>query len=272
MDVPCLGESRTWLRWGVSLTRARRLCPDLASFRTFASLSAPSRRVGAAARPIHIAALGGQSVFLRPGTTDSEVALATFVGQFHLPPVDIGRPHLIWDLGSNIGTTAAHMAYVFPGCKIFGVELDPANAKLADRNIEPWRDRCRLTRAAVWTHEGEVSYDRRAGLEDGARVGASGRHAAPALTLNSLLQATGPADYVKMDIEGAELEVLRHRTEWAEAVRSISVECHPPYAMEDCARDLRRLGFVTTLFPQTRRRRARSTVVGVRPAQLSSAP
>lgn len=50
-------------------------------------------------------------------------------------------------------------------------------------------------------------------------------------------------DYVKMDIEGAECEVLRAAVEWAAQGRSIKVEVHDRYIVESCIADLRRLGF-----------------------------
>ena len=71
-------------------------------------------------------------------------------------------------------------------------------------------------------------------------------HEVEALSLNSLLAEEGRdfrVDYMKMDIEGAESEVLRQHTEWADRVDSIKVDVHPPYSVEDCLRDLRALGF-----------------------------
>jgi len=53
-------------------------------------------------------------------------------------------------------------------------------------------------------------------------------------------------------------------TEWSSSVRCISVECHPPYSLTSCVADLERLGFDTTTFPRTLRRRARDCVIGVR--------
>jgi hypothetical protein len=54
-------------------------------------------------------------------------------------------------------------------------------------------------------------------------------------------------DFVKMDIEGAEAQVLRRATEWAERVRSIKVEVHRTYSVSDGANDLRALGFETRI-------------------------
>jgi hypothetical protein len=50
-------------------------------------------------------------------------------------------------------------------------------------------------------------------------------------------------DFLKMDIEGAEAQVLRVNTDWARRVRCIKVEVHGPYTVEDCVRDLQALGF-----------------------------
>lgn len=71
-------------------------------------------------------------------------------------------------------------------------------------------------------------------------------HEVEALSLNALLAEEGAdirVDYVKMDIEGAESEVLRQHTGWADRVDSIKVEVHSPYSVADCLRDLRALGF-----------------------------
>lgn len=50
-------------------------------------------------------------------------------------------------------------------------------------------------------------------------------------------------DYIKMDIEGAERDVLRLNTEWATRVRCIKVELHGGYTKAQCIGDLSALGF-----------------------------
>ena len=55
-----------------------------------------------------------------------------------------------------------------------------------------------------------------------------------------------PGGLVKMDIEGAERDVLRQNTEWAALVRTILVEIHEPYDVSSCCTDLARLGFEVT--------------------------
>ncbi|MGH2876326.1 MAG: FkbM family methyltransferase, partial [Solirubrobacteraceae bacterium] len=74
-------------------------------------------------------------------------------------------------------------------------------------------------------------------------------------------------DFVKMDIEGAEREVLRQETAWASKVRSIGVEVHPPYTVEQCEHDLRDLGFRTARLVSHE-----AGVVGDRPASNTADP
>jgi len=213
--------------------------------------------------PVAIRQIGGGEVWLRPGTTDRVVAMATFVGRYELPPDDVGDPSLIWDLGCNIGLTMRHMGHLYPNARIVGVELDSANADLARRNIEPLGDRCEVIEAAVWPVSGEVSYAKEGGA-DAYRVTDSGGIAVETVTPNELLERFGRPDYVKIDIEGAEQPVLKRAAEWATQIPAISVECHPPYSLDECRNDLEGLGFIVSEFPRTLRRLNRDYAVGVR--------
>jgi len=122
----------------------------------------------------------------------------------------------------------AHMAYEFPRAQIVGVELEPDNASLARMNVSPWNDRCAVIEAAVWTRDGIVTYDGCPGQEAGYKLVESGTEHAQAVSLNTLGERFGRPDYVKMDIEGAEAQVLVENTEWAQTVKGIGVEVHPP--------------------------------------------
>ena len=201
--------------------------------------------------------LGGERVVIRPGTSDRDCLWATFVGRYHLPPADLSPADvaLIWDLGANVGLTAAHMAALFPRAHILAIELDPQNADVCRTNLMPWRQRCDVMVGAVWPVSGHVQYARRRGHEDATRVverrvGAADDvlHSARTIPLNELMQSSAAGvDYVKMDIEGAERHVLRAETAWTRRVRCIKVEVHPPYSVSECAADLRALGFTTDI-------------------------
>ena len=69
-----------------------------------------------------------------------------------------------------------------------------------------------------------------------------------AVSLCSLLGAHSHVDYMKMDIEGAEKEVLQGDAAWARRVRCINVEVHTEhYPLSQCIADLQRIGFDTAV-------------------------
>lgn len=184
-------------------------------------------------------------VRLRPGTSDAQVLFETLAGRYHLPPAGT-TPSAVWDLGSNLGLTVAHFAELWPHARIVGVEPQPYLAGAARELVGDYGSRCDIVEAAVWTIDGSVSFSVDAGDEYAGRVDAERPgYAVRALSLNTLLAEMGPADYVKMDIEGAEATVLRENTEWASHVDVVNVECHGEYTVDDCRRDLHELGFRT---------------------------
>jgi FkbM family methyltransferase len=232
------------------------LASDLSTLRNLHRLQSSASQWGPGEEriPLRLRPLKGAEVFVRPRTADIFAVRDTFLGRYHLPPQTDGSdaPIRIWDLGANIGLTAAHLAVLFPNAGVTAVEMDASNADLLRRNLAPLADRCETIEAAVWPHDGQVHYRRERGGELGYRAAdtpSPGSHPAPALTLDALAAGLGeaPVDFVKMDIEGAEERVLRENTRWARRARAIKVEVHPPYDTSACRRDLEALGFRTSL-------------------------
>jgi FkbM family methyltransferase len=259
--------------------RARQLTADAGSLLRYRSLGRLPRATDGFPETVEIALapLDGHSISVRPGTADRYAIEDTFIPPVHLPPEQVMEDgaHLIWDLGSNIGLTIAHLAVLFEDAQIIGVEIDSGNAEICARNIAPWESRCRLMQAAVWHTDGEVQYVWEPGnelgfrVEDGGTVEAREIRSVRAISLDSLaaeLEEGEQVDYVKMDIEGAEEQVLRINTDWAGIVRTIKVEVHSPYTVEDCRRDLRALGFEVSEDPIfLANPRGMPPVVGIRP-------
>lgn len=237
---------------------------DVSSFRSLLALLGGTE----ADPPVWVAlrTLGGRRALLRPGRSDGWVARETLPPAAHLPPreVDPRAARIVWDLGANVGLTAAHLATVLPSARVFAVELDAGNAAIAEQTLQGFGDRCDVQRAGVATEDGTLTYGSSDGTAVAFRVG-EGSQTAPAVSLDGLLaRSGGPVDYVKMDIEGAEREVLRGNTSWAAHVRTIAVEVHPPYTPAECRADLASLGFVTRQPYRHPAREGMPTVIGVR--------
>jgi FkbM family methyltransferase len=202
--------------------------------------------------PVTVALMNlmGTPLTLRPGTSDVLVVENTFVDLFHLPPAPLENPKLILDLGANIGTTMQHFAFMHRGAHVLGVELDAENAALCRDNVLPFSDRCTVVEAGIAATDGVVRYGRVDGDEWGYAIGGgAGDIEAEGLSLDTLLARhapTGDIDYLKMDIEGAERDVLRAGGDWVHRTRRIYVEVHPPYSPDEARADLERLGFRVT--------------------------
>jgi FkbM family methyltransferase len=251
---------------------------DIGSLIRYYRVNHPSHRRGAAASTaeLRIRPLGHRAITIRTKGTDARVVFDTFIHRFHLPPRKAvpQNASLILDLGSNIGCTMAHLAHVYPTASIVGVELDSANASLCRKNVSSWGDRCQIVEGAIWSEDGHVQYERLEGNEDAfAATSGSVRNpgasrTAPALSINTLLSGLGgqqqQIDYIKMDIEGAERDVLRLNTAWAARVKCIKVELHGDYTPQECIADLEALGF------QARADTAHAVcVIGVSGAQVT---
>lgn len=208
------------------------------------------KRLSPAPVPVRVRALGNREAFIRPLTSDAAALRDTFAGLYHLPPSSLPPNATILDLGANIGLTAVHYAVLAPTAHIVAVEMDPDNAALARRNVEPWRDRIEIVTAAVWWESGTIVYSAPPGLEFGFHIATSAdehTRTGRAITVGELVETYGRIDFLKMDIEGAEREVLVRAADWAGDVDTIKVETHGDYTADRCARDLEALGFRTTI-------------------------
>lgn len=234
----------------------RTICSDRQSRE---NLRRAHQGVKSAPIPVRLRALGGKQLLIRCGTDDPWIVRETVTYADCLPPADIEDPRAILDLGANIGASMALLATRFPRAQIIGVEPDPANAQLCRENVRPWSDRCEVVEAAAWTRGGTV---RLSGENASALSVANDGLEVRAMTVTSLLDefVDGHADYVKFDVEGAEMQLLSENTDWVSRVSGVSVEVHAPYTGARCATDLHALGFAVTTKPAPRAPR----VIGLR--------
>ena len=180
---------------------------------------------------------------VRAATTDAVTIESVFGSAYHLPPQMLRDNAVILDLGANAGYAAAHFATMYPKARVIALELDAGNADLARRNLAPFKG-CELVNAAIWIEDGQIEYA--GGTEDGFAIVNGGARTAPAITIQTLLdqRSIEKADYVKMDIEGAEWPLFRQPA-WLDRIDSIGVEVHRPLQMNEIEATLRRAGFVT---------------------------
>lgn len=144
-----------------------------------------------------------------------------------------GPPPRILDLGANVGLSALQFRARHPGASILAVEADPDVFRYLERNlIANGASDVERRNAAAWHRGGRLAF--RAEGADAGRIATNGE--APgrgrlveveALDLPALFSGRA-FDVIKMDIEGAEIEVLPACAEGIRAARYVAVEYHSP--------------------------------------------
>jgi FkbM family methyltransferase len=191
--------------------------------------------------------VNGDPITLRPGTSDPATLDDTFNGGFHRPPTSLPVSPLIVDLGANIGLTLLDYARRFPDATLVGVELDAGNADLARRNTAVATDCTVLQGGIVGAPREYVNYQAPATVNHHGYSVGQGDLKAPAITMEELLSHVPdrPIDLLKMDIEGAERELLESpaAASWAKRVKLLMIEIHKPWSTKECEAALGALGF-----------------------------
>jgi len=148
------------------------------------------------------------------------------------------------DLGAFAGYSSVLLSLAFPHARVAAVEADPENYAMLVKNT---RGRgVKTIHAAVWPESGEVCVPT-LHIASNMRRATLGGDGIRAMTIGEILDALRwkHAQYVKMDIEGAELAVVEHGEDWCFRVGSLRVECHDD-KLEAVHGSLRDLGYRVT--------------------------
>lgn len=136
-------------------------------------------------------------------------------------------PYII-DCGANMGLSIIYFKRLYPNAKIIAFEADPNIYELCRYNIEQFQFKdVEIINAAVWTSEGTMSF--RANDSLGGKLENSIEYSTQSVsvkTLTLLPYLAETVDFLKIDIEGAEVDVLLHSKEALSNVRTMFVEYH----------------------------------------------
>jgi FkbM family methyltransferase len=159
-------------------------------------------------------------------------ALATSIDQILVRRLNDFIPEndhpLILDCGANIGFSSLSYKRQFPNAKIIAFEPDPEFAPVLQRNLERnGAGDVEVVDAAIWVENGTSQW-RCEGI-DGSHLSAETGETAKTTTVRTVDLCdylNKPVDLIKMDIEGAEYEVINHVGKKLKNVKAMSIECH----------------------------------------------
>lgn len=156
--------------------------------------------------------------------------------------VDLPRPpRVIIDGGAHIGFASMYFANRFPQATIIAVEPEAANYALARRNLAPYPN-VHLVRGGIWCRDAWLAVENPHADSWAFRVHEVAEHAEGACqghSIDGLLRRFGldGADLVKLDIEGAEVEVFSQGSlRWLDRMGAVVIELHGKKA-ESVVRD-----------------------------------
>jgi FkbM family methyltransferase len=133
---------------------------------------------------------------------------------------------LIYDCGANIGVSCLYFSLNYPDSKIKAFEADPNIAKILSNNLNSNKIKnVEIIEKAVWkTNEGiNISLEG----SDGASIYFTENVVkVPSIRLKELIEKETKIDLLKMDIEGAEYEVLIDCKDSLASVDNLFIEVH----------------------------------------------
>lgn len=149
---------------------------------------------------------------------------------------------IIIDCGANMGLSVLYYSKTFPNAEIFAFEPDQSVLPFLEKNIlEQQLTNVTLYKKAVWNKEEVLTFYTDKNM--GGRIGVEYRDQTPikiqAVRLKDFINQ--PIDMLKMDIEGAEYEVLKDCVEVLHYVNNIFLEYHSFYNEEQHLDDILRI-------------------------------
>jgi FkbM family methyltransferase len=138
------------------------------------------------------------------------------------------RPEII-DCGANIGLSVIYLKQLFPDAKIIAFEPDGRNFDLLKRNVESFNlSDVEVRKEAVWIANGPVSFMSSGSMD--SRIDNQPNTAnppVPGVRLKEYLNKK--IDFLKIDIEGAEYQVLMDIGEDLKNAKNVFIEFHCLY-------------------------------------------
>ena len=117
---------------------------------------------------------------------------------------------VIIDCGANIGVSVLFFKKQFPNAQLVAVEADPVIADVLRKNLALNGITAEIIQKAIWSKSNEKIQFGSSGDDSGSIYNTSNTHEVETISLQSLIDQFDEVELLKIDIEGAEIEAIKH--------------------------------------------------------------
>lgn len=132
---------------------------------------------------------------------------------------------IVYDCGSNVGTSIFYFKHLYPRARVVGFEADPNIFRYLENNVGKLCN-VEISNAAIWTENGKINFGCQ-GADGGSLVNSFDSNVqVDSVRLRDYLEKEDRVDFLKIDIEGAETDVLKDCENCLGKVENIFIEYH----------------------------------------------
>ncbi|XOV66292.1 MAG: FkbM family methyltransferase [Fluviicola sp.] len=160
---------------------------------------------------------------------------------------------VIVDVGANIGISILYFYSLYPNSTLIAVEADPKIAEILSNNLKINNCPAEVIQKALWSEPGLSLSFAQKGADAGTLYGDENTVDVKTISIPELLAPYEYIDLLKIDIEGAEIEVLKNIGTSFNKVDHVFIEFHSflgqPQNLEFILQTMAEQGFRYKILP-----------------------
>lgn len=148
-----------------------------------------------------------------------------FVDQIYKFESQTKQPVVI-DCGANMGTSVLYFKWLYPNAKLYAFEPDAAIFEVLQQNVTNNKlSDVHLFNNAVWTNNSTMFFEQN-NAQSGKLIFTENNMKVDCIRLKDFMKDHAHIDFLKLDIEGAELPVLKDIAAELGRVKHLFIEYH----------------------------------------------